>query len=76
MANPPAPKTAEDLEEANRLFTIDPAKAEELYRGILSHQTSKCHLLRCCVIRSVVLGTSSLGILYDHNTDSQVMRMH
>lgn len=40
MANQPALNTAEDLEKANGLVTTDPAKAEELYRGILSRHTS------------------------------------
>jgi hypothetical protein len=41
MATQPVPATAEDLEQANKIASTDPTKAEELYRGILSHQTSK-----------------------------------
>lgn len=33
-------KTSADLEQANSLASTDPTKAEELYRGILSNQTS------------------------------------
>jgi hypothetical protein len=40
MGNPPASTTAQELEEANRIAPTDAAKAEELYRGILSRQTS------------------------------------
>ena len=41
MASAQAMTTSQDLEQANKIAPTDPTKAEELYRGILSHQTSK-----------------------------------
>jgi hypothetical protein len=41
MASTQALTMSEDLEQANNIAPTDPTKAEELYRGILSHQTSK-----------------------------------
>ena len=41
MASAQAMTTSQDLEQANKMAPTDPTKAEELYRGILSHQTSK-----------------------------------
>jgi hypothetical protein len=40
MANSPESTTAEELLQANKVASTDAAKAEELYRGILSRQTS------------------------------------
>lgn len=44
MANSPESTTADELLQANQLASTDAAKAEELYRGILSRQTSTFNL--------------------------------